>query len=60
MFYLGGMSLGYFTAPLKRGKTHAPEDRTVREARPERTETVDREREIEFERAFMTPWHLFY
>ncbi len=59
MFYLGGMTLGYFVPP-------APKPRTLKEAAKtastDREATQDREPECEqpWARAFVAPWHLFY
>lgn len=58
MFYHGGMTLGYLTPPAKKEKPIRVE-MPVRQGREEPVD-LDREREQELSRAFMTPWHLFY
>ncbi|NRP72762.1 hypothetical protein ILFOPFJJ_03661 [Ensifer psoraleae] len=61
MFYLGGMTLGYFEPPapkaVMRGeKTASSLVRGDASAERER----EQEQEQEWARAFLTPWHLFY
>ena len=58
MFYHGGMTLGYFTPPAK------PEKQSRAEKSPQygNDSAIDVEpsRADELNRAFLTPWHLFY
>ncbi|AGG71048.1 hypothetical protein [Sinorhizobium meliloti] len=62
MFYLGGMTLGYLVPPPRTGV--APKPAVSKEPandRPDRENAPgDGERDQEWARAFLAPWHLFY
>lgn len=64
MFYLGGMTLGYLAPPARdtaATKASARKEAVVRRpANGDATEECEREREQEWARAFLAPWHLFY
>jgi len=63
MFYLGGMTLGYFAPPTRTTATRK-EAIASRPAPREICEACDDEeqhrKEQEWASAFLTPWHLFY
>ncbi|MCA1444411.1 hypothetical protein I6F07_30335 [Ensifer sp. IC4062] len=59
MFYLGGMTLGYFEPPAPKAvmrNEKAASDVVRGDVSAER----EREQEQKWARAFLTPWHLFY
>ena len=58
MFYHGGMTLGYLHPPVKAEKP-VRIDISARKSKEEAAE-IDRERDEDLSRAFLTPWHLFY
>ncbi len=60
MFYLGGMTLGYLEPPAPRGVAKPTKPRIELAARETEDDDRGREREQEWARAFLTPWHLFY
>jgi hypothetical protein len=59
MFYLGGMTLGYFAPPQR--KTAARKETVAAcPSADDDAEERDRQSQQEWARAFLTPWHLFY
>ncbi|CAN7697343.1 MULTISPECIES: hypothetical protein [Ensifer] len=59
MFYLGGMTLGYLEPPAPKAVVQSVKPRI--ELTPhEPADDRERERDQEWARAFLTPWHLFY
>ena len=58
MFYHGGMTLGYFTPPAKPEKQIRVEKPSSRSN--DNAIDVEPARVDELNRAFLTPWHLFY
>ncbi|WP_331376406.1 hypothetical protein [Sinorhizobium chiapasense] len=59
MFYLGGMTLGYFEPPVSKAVMRN-EKAACNVARGDVSAEREREQEQEWARAFLTPWHLFY
>ncbi len=58
MFYLGGMTLGYLAPPpLKATRQPRVE---VGSAPVEKADCEESDRNQEWARAFLTPWHLLY
>lgn len=62
MFYLGGMTLGYLVPPPRTGVPRKPAvSKEPANDRPDRENAPgDGERDQEWARAFLAPWHLFY
>jgi hypothetical protein len=63
MFYLGGMTLGYFAPPAR--KTAVRKEGIVSRSSPRdicdaRDDEEQHRNEQEWARAFLTPWHLLY
>ncbi|OCP35474.1 hypothetical protein [Ensifer sp. LC163] len=59
MFYLGGMTLGYLEPPAPKAVVQSVKPRIELTPR-EPANDLERERDQEWARAFLTPWHLFY
>ncbi|MBP1883874.1 hypothetical protein [Sinorhizobium mexicanum] len=59
MFYLGGMTLGYFEPPVSKAPVRN-EKAASNAVRVDVAAEREREQEQEWARAFVTPWHLFY
>jgi len=58
MFYLGGMTLGYLAPPPPKA---ARQSRVEIEPAPvEKSDCEESDRDQEWARAFLTPWHLLY
>ncbi|MBB4184751.1 hypothetical protein [Sinorhizobium terangae] len=59
MFYLGGMTLGYFEPPVPKAFLR---DKKVASTvvRNDVSAEHERDQEQEWARAFLTPWHLLY
>ncbi|THK37903.1 hypothetical protein EHS39_12735 [Ensifer sp. MPMI2T] len=59
MFYLGGMTLGYFEPPVSKSVIRN-EKAASNVVRGDVSAEREREQEQEGARAFLTPWHLFF
>lgn len=59
MFYLGGLTIGYFEPPGPK-KMMRNEKAASKVVRGDGSAEREREQEQEWARAFLTPWHLFY
>ncbi|MDX1122826.1 hypothetical protein CN186_22645 [Sinorhizobium medicae] len=62
MFYLGGMTLGYLVPPVRgsAARKAAAIDKQAEVSPCRETAPSDGERDQEWARAFLGPWHLFY
>ncbi|HEV7308131.1 hypothetical protein [Ensifer sp.] len=58
MFYLGGMTLGYLAPPPPKAIRQKQTD--VRPSAAEKADCEEADRNQEWARAFLTPWHLLY
>ncbi|MDX0440240.1 hypothetical protein [Sinorhizobium medicae] len=62
MFYLGGMTLGYLVPPVRgsAARKTAAIDKPAEVSPGRERAPSDGERDQEWARAFLGPWHLFY
>ncbi|MEI2297053.1 hypothetical protein [Ensifer sp. MJa1] len=58
MSYFGGMTLGYLAPPAPKATLKPAKTEAV--ANVKANDNDDADRDQEWARAFMTPWHLFY
>ncbi|MGO4623237.1 hypothetical protein AB4Z34_26635 [Ensifer sp. 2YAB10] len=58
MFYLGGMTLGYLAPPPPKATRQSRVE--IAPAPVEKAEYEESDRNQEWARAFLTPWHLLY
>jgi hypothetical protein len=58
MFYLGGMTLGYMAPPPPKATRQSTVE--VGPAPVEKADCEESDRNQEWARAFLTPWHLLY
>ncbi|OCP00494.1 hypothetical protein BC374_05210 [Ensifer sp. LC13] len=61
MFYLGGMTLGYLAPPPPKATKAIRQPRTeVEPTTADNAACEESDRDQEWARAFLTPWHLLY
>ncbi|HEV7321272.1 MAG TPA: hypothetical protein VGO04_21940 [Ensifer sp.] len=61
MFYLGGMTLGYLAPPPPKAMKPVRQTRTDVDTKASDSSTGEEcDRNQEWARAFLTPWHLLY